>query len=330
MALSVEVSLLLAGLALLWWAGDHAVRYSLESADILGISSFTVGFLVLSISTGLPEITTAILSVHQQVPGLSAGDILGSSLVNLTLVLGIATVAAGHLSVQRRDEEHLLKILVIITAMTSAILITQQLSVWHGVLLLVSYGASIVFLQRGGLIQRVVEEETDAARKEQEEAMLLKGLGGTILKLLGSLLFVIIGARLTVDSAVSIATTIGIPLETVGATVVAIGTGLPEISLELNAVKRREYALALGDIFGSTLVNLTLILGILSVISPAHINTIPLLGTILYMVLTLGFLWAVMIRGEDLRREHGIVLLLIFLAYLIEEIGVAEVLYIAF
>lgn len=324
--LIVPVMVLTAGLILLWWAGDRTVRYSIELADMYGIHSFTIGFLLISITTGLPEIMTAVVSALQGVAPLSAGDIVGSSLVNMSLVLGLTAVVAGNLAIERRYEASLLKILAIMTALTAAIVLTSHLTMLHGVVLLAAYAAAILYLRRGGLLEKIVKEEEEEAEEELEEEILLTGTTGTAVKLLASVILVLVGARLTVGSAVDIGTMLGIGLETLGATVVAVGTGLPEITLELNAVKRREYALALGDIFGSTLVNLTLVLGILALISPTEIAVFPLLGALTFLAGTIIFLWATMLRNHGLERRHGIILLIFFVIYILEEIGIATLL----
>lgn len=314
--------LLLAGLGLLWWAGDRAVRYAVEFTDIFGITSFTVGFLIMSISTGLPEIVTAVIATMSDAAGLSAGDLIGSSLVNLSLVLGLSAIAAGTMSVDRQDERSLLKILAVITLLVSLIFVTSHLTVWHGALLVGTYIGSVWLLKRGGLMRKIVREETATATEDHAEETFLAGPYGTGLKFLGSLAFVVLGAELTVTSALSLAEVIGLSIEAMGATIVAVGTGLPEITLELNAVKRKEYALALGDIFGSTLVNLALVLGFLSLVSPTAIDTLPLVSTVLYLGVAILFIWKIAIVDREIDRWEGTVLIVLFLAYIVEEIGI--------
>lgn len=325
-AFLVQGSVLVAGLLMLWWSGDRTVRYAIELADMYGIHSFTFGFLLISITTGLPEIMTAIVSAMTGVAPLSAGNNIGSSLVNVSLVLGLTAVVAGSIAIERRYEAALLKILAIITVLTTVIVLTSHLTVLHGVILIAAYAGAILYLRRGGLIEKIVREEEEEAEEEREEEIILTGPFGTVMKLLASLVLVLIGAHLTVDASVRIGTMFGIGLETLGATVVAVGTGLPEITLELNAVKRREYALALGDIFGSTLVNLTLILGLLAIISPTEIVVFPLLGALTFLAGTLVFLWLAMMRNHGLERRHGFVLILFFLIYVVEEIGLVTML----
>lgn len=314
--------LLLGGLSLLWWFGDRAVRYSVELSEILEVSTFILGFIILSISTGLPELTIAIMSSLSAVPGLSAGDILGSNLVNVTFVLGISAIVGRKLFVEREDEKNMLLLLTVITGVMFALFLTLKLSSLEGIVLVATYLIAMWWLWRRGIGKKIVEEEREEAKEELEEEKLLKGRSGLVLKLLGSLVLVLIGARITVNSALSLTKILGLPLETMGATVVALGTGLPELSLELNAVKEREYELALGDIFGSTLTNATLILGILSILGSGHISLIPLLGIVPFFFIALGVIWYSMIFNHEMDRRTGVLLISIYLLYLIVEIGV--------
>lgn len=320
--------ILVSGLIVLWWAGDLAVKYALELSDIIGISSFTAGFIILSVSTGLPEITTAVISALNDVAGISAGDIIGSTLVNLSLVLGVSVIAAEQFLLKDDFEKTLLRILAMITVLTSVILYSSQLFLWHGILLLSAYLGSVYYFSKGDLLKKLVKEEKEEAKTEEAEEVFLKGTFGTSTKFLVSLGLVILGARLTVSSVMTIGSTLQIPLESLGATFVAVGTGLPEISLSLNSVRRKEYALAIGNIFGSSLVNMTLILGLLSVMSPGPLNVIPLLGTMSYLSLVISFLWFVILGDNSgFEKKHGITLLIIFGFYLVEEIGVINILY---
>ena len=320
MSLALELPVLIGGLAVIWWAGDKSVRYATESAEILGITGFTTGFIIMSVSTGMPEISTAIISMLNNSAELSVGNILGSNLVNLTLVLGIAAIAANHMKINKEHESSLVKIMVLITAVTGLIFVTGSLNPLHGFLLLATYVGAIIWLQKGGLMDKIMKEEQEEAEDELEEEA-FSGPYATFAKLIGSTALVIIGAELTVGSAIEIGKIIDVPLEVIGATAVAIGTGLPELSLELNAVKKREYGLALGNVFGSVLVNFTLVLGMMSVFSPVSINVNALIHLLPFLGASLALIWYTVLREHEISREVGLALILFFILYLFEEIG---------
>jgi cation:H+ antiporter len=268
----------------------------------------------------MPEISTAIIAILNDSAELSVGNILGSNLVNLTLVLGIAAIAANHMKIDKNHESSLVKIMFLITGLTGLIFFTGSLNPLHGLVLLATYVGALVWLKRGGLMDRMMKQEQEEAEKELgEEAF--SGPYATFAKLVGSTVLVIIGAELTVSSAVSIGELMDVPLEVIGATAVAIGTGLPELSLELNAVKKREYGLALGNIFGSVLVNFTLVLGMMSVVSPVSINVDALIHLLPFLGASLVLIWYTVLKEHEISREVGLALVLFYIIYLFEEIG---------
>lgn len=320
MSLGLELPILVGGLAVIWWAGDKAVRYATESAEILGITGFTTGFVIMSVSTGMPEITTSLVAVSSGAAELSVGNILGSNLVNLTLVLGIAAIAATHLKIDKKHEPSLVKIMILITGISAAIFVTGALNPIHGGFLLSAYAGAIVWLKRDGVMTKIMKEEQEEAEEELEEET-FAGPYATFGKLLGSTVLVIIGAEIAVNSAVNIGEILNVPLEVIGATAVAIGTGLPELSLELNAVKKKEYGLALGNIFGSVLVNFTLLLGMLSIISPVQVNVGALIHLVPFMGAALILIWHTVLNEHEISREVGLALVMFFFLYIFYEIG---------
>ena len=287
---------LILGLVGLWYSAEKTVGNAEDLVKSLGIPGFMFGAVFISVSTGLPELATAVISAFEGVPELSAGDIIGSSLVNMTLVLGISIIAAKGLELHGEDLELIRDagIATIVAAMV--LLIFQSLSLSVVILLLLIY---VVFLYKAEHEAFQIDENGDASKKTVLMALL--GVGALL-----------ISARIMVVGAKGLGETLGVPIELLGATVVAVGTGLPELAFEVAAIKEGDYSLALGDIFGSTLVNITLSLGILGLISdPSIISLLPvLIGIVIVGCLALVFSW----KGEFSMKEASI-LLLVFLVY---------------
>lgn len=291
------VLFLIAGLVGLWYSAEKTVGNAEELVKSLGIPGFMFGAVFISVSTGLPEIATALISAYEGVPELSAGDIIGSSLVNLTFVLGVSTLAAKGLELHGEDLD-LIRDAGIATMLAALVLIIfQELSLGVVAALLLIYGA---FLYRAEHSAFKMDEEGEASKK-------------TVFMTLMGVAALLISARIMVTGAKGLGEALGIPIELLGATVVAVGTGLPELAFEVAAIKEGDYSLALGDIFGSTLVNITLTLGILGLIStPSIVSLMPiLLAIVLVGALTMFFSW----KGEFSMKEASI-LLLIFLTYI--------------
>jgi cation:H+ antiporter len=291
------VLFLVAGLIGLWYSAEKTVGNAEKLVKSLGIPGFMFGAVFISVSTGLPELATAFISAYEGVPELSAGDIIGSSLVNLTLVLGVSIFAAKGLELHGEDLD-LIRDAGIATMMAALVLIIfQELSLAVVVMLLIIYGA---FLYRAEHSAFQMDENGEASKK-------------TIFMTLLGVAALLISARVMVIGVKGLGEVLGIPVELLGATVVAVGTGLPELAFEIAAIKEGDYSLALGDIFGSTLVNITLSLGVLGLIStPSIISLIPvLLAIVVVGGLTMLFSW----KGEFSMKEAS-VLLLIFIAYI--------------
>jgi len=291
------ITFLIVGLAGLWISADKTVENAEKLIKAFGIPAFLFGAVFMSVSTGLPEIATAIISAYEGVPGLSAGDITGSSLVNLTMVLGITLIASKGMELHGEDLD-LIRTGGIATMVAAFVLIVFQELTLAVVGLL--FGIYAVFLYRVEHSTFQMDEGGEASKK-------------TILKTLIGVSALLVSARSMVFGAKGLGESLGIPIEVLGATVVAVGTGLPELAFEISAVKKGDTSLALGDIFGSTLVNITLTLGILGLISsPSMTPLIPvLLGLVLVAALALFFSW----RG-DFSMWEASVLLMVFIGYI--------------
>ncbi len=291
------ILLLTAGLVGLWLSADKTVENAEKLIKAFGLPSFLFGAVFMSVSTGLPEIATAIISAYEGVPQLSAGDIIGSSLVNITFVLGVTVFAAKGMNLEGEDLD-LIRDAGIATMLAALTLIVFQSLTLAVVAILL--GLYVVFLYRAEHSAFEMSEKEEASKK----TILLTFLG------VAALLF---SARLMVTGAEGLGEALGIPIEILGATVVAVGTGLPELAFEIAAVKKGDTSLALGDIFGSTLVNITLTLSILGLIStPSITSLVPILLAIVVVGgLAMFFSW----KGEFSRIEAA-VLLLIFIGYI--------------
>ncbi len=282
----------------MWLSARKTVDNAEQLIKALGIPSFLFGAVFISVSTGLPEIATAVISTLEGVPELSAGDVIGSSLVNLTFVLGTTTLAAKGLELHGEDLDLIRDAGIGTMLAASALLIVGELS-------FVAVGA--LFAIYGGFLYKAehssFEMGEDGEASAKTVALTLAGVAGLL-----------VSARLMVGGAKGIGESLGIPLDILGATVVAVGTGLPELAFEIAAVREGDTSLALGDIFGSTLVNITLTLGILGAIAtPSIASLVPVVvGVILVGALALSFSY----RG-DFSIVEASILMVVFLFYLV-------------
>lgn len=294
--------LLTTGFLGLWYSAEKTVDSSEALIQRLGISGFTFAAVFVSVSTGLPEIFTAFVSTMQKVPELSAGDIIGSSLVNMTLVLGITILTAGKMSLEEKEQRLIKASCITVFTAAGILYITGALSIHITLVLLGLYAA---FLSRF--------RDSYFQMDEHEGENLRLGALKTGLGLIGLIVF----ARVTVFSAVSIGELLNIPVEVLGATVVAVGTGLPELAFEITSVKKGDYDLALGDIFGSTVVNITLVTGLLGAMNTMVLNhVIPVLA----MILAVSAGVFLLSRKKSFSRIDGAILLGLFILYILFQL----------
>ncbi len=293
--------IMIIGMGILWWSANFTVSNAEKLVKSLGISSFLFGAVFVSVSTGLPEIATAIVSALSDVAELSAGDVTGSSLVNLTFVLGAAILAGKGIKMTGEDLDLIRDASVGIVIATIGLLFASELTFPVVVLLFSVYG---LYLYEA--------EHTSMSMDDDAEVSKL-----TAVKAITGVLLILGGARLVVGSAEQIGLNLGIPIELIGATVVAVGTGLPELAFETAAVKRGDTELAIGDIFGSALVNITLTLGILGTLAtPSLVNLTP----VLLILLPLVGVVILFSREGEFSRTEALILEAIFVAYLVYQI----------
>ncbi len=317
MDLIFQFTLLVVGLALLWKMGELAVRNALGFSTIFGIHQFTVGFFIFAISTGFPEISAAIVSSLNKVPELSVGDLVGSSFVNMSLILGIITLLAKRIEIDPSLRKKLFKSIVMIIFTLFWIVLVKADHLFTAILLILVYAVSI-FWFRAGLPKkeatREIKEIEQEVEKVEKKAMISPKID-ILIKLFGSLGLLLLSSWIIVHAAMNVGAIMNIDLTLLGGTVIAIGTSFPELALEIHAIKRKEYSLALGDLFGSSLLNISFVLGFLMLMNPQIDlsfvwKLFPFIGAVLIWVIQ------AIIRKRAITKGDGYLFLAIFLCYI--------------
>ncbi|MBU0530213.1 MAG: calcium/sodium antiporter [Candidatus Aenigmatarchaeota archaeon] len=307
------------GLFLMYKSSAWVIKYSLTISRVLGISSFVIGFILVSVITSLPELFVSIFAVWQNEPNLAVGTILGSNMSDITLVIGMVAIFAGTIHMKKKETLHLIELLFITSLITIFIFQTGSLTQIHGLILLALFGFLMHRLYKKGRVSKEVYQD-------EEKTKLPQLLG----KFLTSIAILIISSRLVVDSALAMADYFLVATSFIGLTLVAFGTSLPELSVELRAVKRKEYSFAMGDLFGSAITNITLVLGVMSLISPTTINVISLTSLMPYMLVAIMFIWYVFSSKKKITRFEGLVLIMIYMLFIfttffMNELGLVNV-----
>ncbi|MBN3037404.1 MAG: sodium:calcium antiporter [Candidatus Diapherotrites archaeon] len=251
---------LVAGLALLVMSSKYAVESAVRLSGSLRVSPILIGVLVVSVGTSLPEISTSIMSALLGHGDIVAGNALGSCLSQITLILAVAIIFAGVIRGWRND----------VIVLGGAMLVAEFLAVitvekgfisrFDGVILVAAFFALLLVATRHSAEKFSLPALGNGSRRD---------FGVILLSLAGLL----VGANLTVTSAVSLAVFLGVPEFLVGFFAVALGTSLPELVFDVTALRRGEYELVIGDMLGSNLTNATLALGIGPIFLPVSVSS---------------------------------------------------------
>jgi len=286
-----------------------ASHYTIKSIEKLialtGLSEMSAGFIILAILTSTPEIIVALFAVLQGEPGISIGDILGSNVFNIGAVLGILGML-GYLKTCCTDlSVDLTDILVITSLIPLLLVIFNVASPIVGVILLGTFVANTYFMakKKMPMVEADKSEAVEKGSKTRIIALLLLGLVG-----------VIVSARLVVSSGVNIALILGAPPILIGAKVVAIGTSLPELTLDLTAVRRGHVHLAIGDIIGSNLTNLSLVLGLVLLTSPFTVDITIFTEILPFLLITTVIFWRFLTRG-GVSQIGGVILIMTYILF---------------
>ena len=249
------------GLVMLLLAGDALVRGAVNLALRLGIPALIVSLTVVSFGTSAPELVISIDAVVEGASGIAIGNVVGSNIANVLLVLGVPALFA-LISCQNTDTQRSFVFMIAATLWFMTLSFFGPLMWIHGLLLLAMLAFIIGDQIREARAHMAAGEMVDLAEVEGAD-MSMPGWRIAMYLALG-VVGLPVGAHLFVTSAVNIATAIGVSETVIGLTLVAIGTSLPELATTIMAVIRREAEVALGNVIGSNIFNLLAIIGVAS------------------------------------------------------------------
>ncbi len=304
--LIVNALLFIISIVFLYKGSDILVEGTSKTALRLGVSSLIISLTIVAYGTSAPEFAASSLASYQSHSSLSLGNIIGSCLANLLLVLGISSFIrpiSVNLGIIRRE----LPILTLATVLLLLFSLTRNLDKSAGVIFLIAFVLYIVFF-------------IQAARKERIEVRSIKMNDGKLLKyiffIIAGLVLVIVGAHFLVNSAVYFAELFGIPEFLIAISMVAVGTSLPELAVSATASIKGEADISLGNLLGSNVFNILLILGVCSLINPIFIDLKSLLSEIFLLAITL-VLFPIFYTGRKISRPEGAFLILLYVIYIV-------------
>ena len=308
-----SIFLLAISLSLIAVLSERVIRYVLVLSRASGLSEMAAGFILLSVATSLPELSVSTVAAFAGEAGLSVGNVLGSNVANLTIIIGLAVFfSKTEVLVKGQSQKELVQFLFISSIIP--LFIVQRGALGHvlGVVLLILF---IYFLL-------MVSRKTEFVEPVRRGPTAMVGL-----KFMVSVVLIVLLSRLVVDSSVDIAEFVGLPRSIIGATIIGLGTSLPELATTTQALRERLFGMALGNLLGSCVTNITLILGISSLISFSEVNVFAVESIMFYVLLSSLTVWYMVGTGERISRRGAFFLCVIYVVFVLQQVGVSVVIF---
>jgi len=305
--------LLLGGFGALYFGADWMVRGAVRLEGSLGLSPIVIGLTVVSLGTSAPELIVAILATLRGNADIAVGNVLGSNLANIGLILGVTALVQPLLvpkSVVRRE----IPIMILLTLLLFPLVIDVEVGRLDGAALAILLGLYLVYVfYRGRKAPAPLVSEYSQLAKEvktRKRKVVLIDLGLLLAGTLGLLL----GGRAIVESSIYLSKGLGMSELNMGLTVVAIGTSLPELATSVMAAARKQTDIAVGNVIGSNIFNIAGVLGVTGIVRPIAVDPgvlwIELPAVVMLSLLVLLVSLSPMTKGEfRIRRWEGALLL---------------------
>jgi cation:H+ antiporter len=333
----INIVIIAVALIFLNVASDAVIKYATKIAAISKLGKTSIGFTLISVSTTLPELTVALSAAVSGGAALSIGNAIGSNIFNISAILGIGAVILGlrlYFATKKNQKipvkcNNIIPPLVtselsniefglfVASIVPLALLYVSTEAAWLvGLVLLIVFG---VYLYRLSKV-RITTEEADVGVTAQERGKLKQFVLFTVLGALG----VVISANYMVQAATSIAISAGVSQQVIGATIVALGTSIPELTIGVKSILKGHANLAIGNIIGAAFFNTTLILGV-TLFAPflmgssLTLNMDVYLNLILFSIIINTFFWYFLSR-RTITWKEGIVFLTIYALFIITTV----------
>ena len=333
----IDVAIIVVAFVVLNYASNTTINNAVKVANITRLGKTAVGFTLIAFSTSLPELTVALTAAATGDASISIGNVLGSNIFNICIVVGLAGLLLYYLHARRQRKQHTehkhipqnivfslektelnsIYFGLFISSVIPLVLIFISEATW--VVGLVLIGIFIGYMYQLSKVR--INTQTNGKTTPEDKKRLKRYIALTAVGALG----VVGGAYFLVESAVNVAQAAGLSEEIIGATIIAFGTSLPELTLDLKAILRGHAGLGIGDVVGSSFINITLILGV-SLLVPFLLGTTIAISAgvfrnlLLFSIIANLLFWYFLSRGRIGYKESA-VFLFIYALFFITTIG---------
>lgn len=303
----VNILMIIAGVVLVLWGADRLTDGAVALAERMEIPQIVIGLTIVALGTSAPEFCVSLVSALKGTADLAVGNVVGSNIFNAMLIVGVAAMVAPMTILPSTVRKDVPVALLASVALTVMVLMDGDLSRVDAALLFVGFLAFMWVTLRGAKGSHAIEQEQAAPRGYS----VLKSVGLLVL----GLACLVVGSNIFVDGATSVAQTLGVSEAVIGLTIVAGGTSLPELATSVVAACKGNSGIAIGNVLGSNVLNILLILGAAGLICPMQVQGITLVDFAM-MTISVLLLWLFSYTKLTVARWEGAVLTTIFLGYM--------------
>ena len=303
----VNILMIIAGVVIVLWGADRLTDGAVALAERMQIPQIVIGLTIVALGTSAPEFCVSLVSALKGTADLAVGNVVGSNIFNTMLIVGVAAMVAPMTILPSTIRKDVPVALVASVALTVMVLMDGDLSRVDAALLFVGFLIFMWITLRGAKGSHAIEQEQAAPRGYSVlKSLLLLALG---------LACLVVGSNIFVDGAANVAQELGVSEAVIGLTIVAGGTSLPELATSVVAARKGNSGIAIGNVLGSNVMNILLILGGAGLISPMVVKGITIVD---FTVMTgsMLLLWLFSYTKLTVARWEGAVLTAIFLGYM--------------
>jgi len=302
-------------MVLLIKGADYLIKGAVALSKRLGVSELFIGLTVVAFGTSAPELAVSIQAALKG-SGIAIGNVVGSNIANIALILGTVSIIKP-LKISSSTFRYEIPFLIL-TSLAAGMLLLDGgsfLSRFDGIVLLCFFIIFLDYLCSMAKKDRKVLLDMERTEEIEQQSKIGSYLSLSILATVGGLISIIYGGKLVIDNAVLIAKAAGVSETLIGVTIVALGTSLPELVAGITATLKKKADIAVGNVIGSNVFNILLILGISACLNPIKADR-NLTQDIIFMIGTATILPILAGRKKTLRRLGGIILLLLYFTYI--------------
>jgi len=301
----LQIGLIIAGVVLVLWGADRLTDGAVALAERMNIPQIVIGLTIVAVGTSAPEFCVSLVSALKGTADLAVGNVVGSNIFNTLLITGVAAMVSPMTILPSTVRKDIPIAVVASVGLAAMVFFDGELSRLDAALLFVAFVAFIWLTLRGA------KGKTDEEAAPKKQLTVLRA----VLLLLVGLTCLVVGSNIFVNGATEVAAQLGVSEAVIGLTVVAGGTSLPELATSVVAARKGNSGIAIGNVLGSNVMNILLILGGAGLICPMAVEGITIVDYAM-LVASILLLWLFANTKLTLARWEGAVLTAIFLGYM--------------